>query len=93
MIFGAFGLPVALPAASAAGRSSPRDLNITSSPQVRCVNAQRCPRGAQAAQRPERVRGKGTELMLREGFFRETAQVVSAGTIGRAADHAFARGT
>lgn len=59
MIFGVFGLFFALPAASAAGRSSPRDLNITSSPQARCVNAQRCPRGAQAAERPERVGGLG----------------------------------
>lgn len=44
---------------SAVGRSSPRDFNITSSPQALCVNAQRCPHGAQAAQRPERVGGPG----------------------------------
>ncbi len=44
---------------SAEGRSSPRDFNITSSPQALCVNAQRCPHGAQAAKRPERVGGLG----------------------------------
>ncbi|SMR01213.1 hypothetical protein NBC2815_04002 (plasmid) [Xanthomonas fragariae] len=44
---------------SAEGRSSPRDFNITSSPQALCVNAQRCPHGAQAAKRPERVGGPG----------------------------------
>jgi len=52
------------PAGSAEGRSSPRDLNITSSPQARCVNAKRCPRGAQAAKRPERVGGLGEGIRL-----------------------------
>jgi len=48
-------LPVWLwfPAVSAEGRSSPPRLYNASSPQALCVNAQRCPHGAQAAKRPE----------------------------------------
>lgn len=48
-------LPVVLdaPAVSAEGRSSPPRSNNASSPQALCVNAKRCPHGAQAAKRPE----------------------------------------
>lgn len=41
-----------------AGSSPPRSYNA-SSPQALCVNAKRCPHGAQAAKRPERGGGSG----------------------------------
>lgn len=41
------------PAVSAEGRSSPQRSNNASSRQALCVNAKRCPHGAQAAKRPE----------------------------------------
>jgi len=41
------------PAVSAEGRSSPPRSYNASSPQALCVNAKRCPHGAQAAKRPE----------------------------------------
>ena len=41
-----------------AGSSPPRSYNA-SSPQALCVNAKRCPHGAQAAKRPEGGGGSG----------------------------------
>lgn len=46
----------------AEGTSSPVNLYFTSSPQALCVNAERCPHGAQDAKRPEWPEGPSSPL-------------------------------